>query len=150
MKVILQADVKGHGKKGDLVEASDGYARNYLLPRKLAIEANASNLNTMKLQDEAKKAKLERDRAAAEATKKQLEGKAVTLAVKCGASGRLFGAVTAAEAAEAISKAAGVEVDKRKLSMDEPIKALGSYKLKVKLGFDISANVNLTVTEAKD
>ena len=150
MKVILQADVKGHGKKGDLVEASDGYARNYLLPRKLAIEANADNLNTMKLQDEAKKAKLERDKAAAEATKKQLEGKGVNLAVKCGASGRLFGAVTAAEVAGAISKAAGVEVDKRKLSMDEPIKTLGTYKIKVKLGFDISASVNLTVSEAKD
>ena len=150
MKVILQADVKGHGKKGDLVEASDGYARNYLLPRKLAIEANADNLNTMKLQDEAKKAKLERDKAAAEATKKQLEGKGVTLSVKCGSSGRLFGAVTAVEVADAISKAAGVEVDKRKLSMDEPIKTLGAYKIKVKLGFDISASVNLTVTEAKD
>lgn len=150
MKVILQADVKGHGKKGDLVEASDGYARNYLLPRKLAIEANADNLNTMKLQDEAKKAKLERDKAAAEATKKQLEGKGVNLSVKCGASGRLFGAVTAAEVADAISKAAGVEVDKRKLSMDEPIKTLGTYKIKVKLGFDISASVNLTVSEAKD
>lgn len=150
MKVILQADVKGHGKKGDLVEASDGYARNYLLPRKLAIEANASNLNTMKLQDEAKKQKLERDRANAEETKKKLEGKSVALNVKCGASGRLFGAVTAAEAAEAITRATGVEVDKRKLSMDEPIKALGAYKLKVKLGFDISASITLNVTEAKD
>ncbi|MDD6261938.1 MAG: 50S ribosomal protein L9 [Eubacteriales bacterium] len=150
MKVILQADVKGHGKKGDLVEASDGYARNYLLPRKLAIEANASNLNTMKLQDEAKKQKLERERANAEATKKVLEGKTVSLAVKCGAAGRLFGAVTAAEAAEAISKATGVEVDKRKLSIDEPIKALGSYKLKVKLGFDVTAGVTLNVTEDRN
>ncbi|MBQ5973987.1 MAG: 50S ribosomal protein L9 [Oscillospiraceae bacterium] len=148
MKVILQADVKGHGKKGDLVEASDGYARNYLLPRKLAIEATAENLNTLKLQDEARRQKAEREKAAAVETREKLNGKTVELAAKCGSAGRLFGAVTAAEVAEAVTCATGVAVDKRKLSLDEPIKALGSYPVKLKLGYDVTAAITLRVVEA--
>ena len=145
MKVILLQDVKGQGKKGDLLNAADGYARNFLLPRKLAIEANASALNEMKNRDAAQKHKVAAATAAAQADAQKLEGKTVTLREKAGSSGKLFGAVTTKEIADAIAGQLGVEVDKHKLVLKENIKAFGEYEVKIKLGSDVSATLKLTV-----
>ena len=135
MKVILQQDVKGHGKKGQLVEASDGYARNYLLPRKLAVEATAANLNAMKLQDAAKQ-----DAA-------RLSGKSLRILVKSGTGGRLFGAVTSKEIAETIKEQCGVEVPKNKIVLADTIKTLGTFTVKIKLHPDVSAEMTLYVAD---
>jgi large subunit ribosomal protein L9 len=145
MKVILQQDVKGQGKKGELINASDGYARNYLLPKKLAIEASPSSLNEMKNRDEAIKHRIAEERAAADADAKKLNGKSVTLSAKAGSSGRLFGAVTSKEIADAITEQCGVEVDKHKITLKDNIKAFGDYEIKIKLGPDIFATVTLSV-----
>ncbi len=149
MKVILQQDVKGQGKKGQLIEASDGYARNFLLPRKLAVPATAENLNTMKQQEKAKKAQQAAEKAEAEATAKKLEGLMVKVAAKAGEGGRLFGAVTAKEVSEALAAQHGVNIAKTKIILDEPIKSCGSYQLKCKLGYEVVGTVNVMVTEEK-
>ena len=141
MKVILQQDVRGQGKKGQLVDVSDGYARNFLLPKKLAVIATAENLNTMKQQEKARKAQ-------AQATAKQLEGLMVKIAAKAGEGGRLFGAVTAKEISEALSAQHGVDIAKTKLVLEEPIKACGGYQVKAKLGYEVTGTVNVMVTEA--
>ena len=148
MKVILQQDVKGQGKKGQLIEASDGYARNFLLPRKLAVEATADNLNTMKLQEKAKKAKEAAEKAEAEALAKKLETITVKVAAKAGEGGRLFGAVTSKEISEALNAQFGLNIAKTKLVLDEPIKACGTYKIKAKLGYEVIGTVNVMVVEA--
>ena len=148
MKVILQQDVKGQGKKGQLIEASDGYARNFLLPRKLAVPATAENLNTMKQQEKAKKAQQAAEKAEAEATAKKLEGIMVKVAAKAGEGGRLFGAVTAKEVSEALAAQHGINIAKTKIVMDEPIKSCGGYQLKCKLGYEVTGTVNVVVTEA--
>ena len=142
MKVILQQDVRGQGKKGQLVEVSDGYARNFLLPRKLAVTATAENLNTMKQQEAAEKAQ-------AEATAKQLEGLMVKIPAKAGEGGRLFGAVTAKEVSEALAAQHGVNIPKARLVLDEPIKACGGYQIKAKLGYEVVGTVNVMVIEEK-
>ena len=147
MKVILQQDVRGQGKKGQLVEVSDGYARNFLLPRKLAVTATAENLNTMKQQEKAKKAQEAAEKAAAEATAKQLEGLMVKIPAKAGEGGRLFGAVTAKEVSEALLTQHGVDIPKSKLVLEEPIKSCGGYQIKAKLGYEISGVINVMVTE---
>lgn len=147
MKVILQQDVKGQGKKGQLVEVSDGYARNFLLPRKLAVTATAENLNTMKQQEKAKKAQEEAEKAEAEALSKKLEGLMVKIPAKAGEGGRLFGAVTGKEVSDALSDQHGVTIPKTKLVLDEPIKSCGSYQIKAKLGYEISGTVNVLVIE---
>ena len=149
MKVILQQDVKGQGKKGQLIEASDGYARNFLLPRKLAVPATAENLNTMKQQEKAKKAQQAAEKAEAEATAKKLEGLMVKVAAKAGEGGRLFGAVTAKEVSEALAAQHGVNIAKTKIVLDEPIKSCGSYQLKCKLGYEVVGTINVMVTEEK-
>jgi large subunit ribosomal protein L9 len=149
MKVILQQDVKGQGKKGQLVDVSDGYARNFLLPRKLAVVATADNLNTMKLQDKAKKAQQAAEKAQAEATAEQLEGIMVKVAAKAGEGGRLFGAVTAKEVSEALAAQHGINIAKTKIVLDEPIKACGGYQLKCKLGYEVVGTVNVMVVEEK-
>lgn len=149
MKVILQQDVKGQGKKGQLVDVSDGYARNFLLPKKLAVIATAENLNTMKQQDKAKKAQEAAERAQAEALSKQLEGLMVKIPAKAGEGGRLFGAVTTKEISEALSAQHGVSIAKTKLVLDEAIKSCGSYQIKAKLGYEITGSVNVMVTEEK-
>ena len=136
MKVILQQDVKGQGKKGQMVEVSDGYARNFLLPRKLAVSATADNINTMKQQEKARKAQEAAEKAQAEATAKQFEG------------GRLFGAVTAKEISEALAEQHQVEIAKTKLVLDEPIKACGGYQIRAKLGYEVVGTVNVMVAEA--
>ena len=148
MKVILQQDVKGQGKKGQMVEVSDGYARNFLLPRKLAVSATADNINTMKQQEKARKAQEAAEKAQAEATAKQLEGLMVKITAKAGEGGRLFGAVTAKEVSEALAQQHGVNIAKTKLVLDEPIKACGGYQIKAKLGYEVVGTVSVMVTEA--
>ena len=149
MKVILQQDVRGQGKKGQLVEVSDGYARNFLLPRKLAVTATAENLNTMKQQEKARKAQEAAEKAQAEATAKQLEGLMVKIPAKAGEGGRLFGAVTAKEVSEALAAQHGVNIPKARLVMEEPIKACGGYQIRAKPGDAIVGTVNVMVTEEK-
>ena len=148
MKVILQQDVRGQGKKGQLVDVSDGYARNFLLPKKLAVIATAENLNTMKQQEKAKKAQEAAEKAEAQAIAEKLKGLTVKIVAKAGEGGRLFGAVTGKEIAEALSKQHGITINKAKLVLDEPIKACGGYKIKAKLGYEIVGTVNVMVTEA--
>ena len=148
MKVILQQDVKGQGKKGQLVDVSDGYARNFLLPKKLAVIATAENLNTMKQQEKARKAQQAAEKAEAEALSKTLESLTVKVAAKAGEGGRLFGAVTAKEISECLAQQHGLNIAKTKLVLDEPIKACGGYKIKAKLGYEIVGTVNVMVVEA--
>lgn len=147
MKVILQQDVKGQGKKGQLIEASEGYARNFLLPRKLAIPATTDALNTMKLKEKARLAEEAANRAAAAELAEKLKNSPVKISARAGANGKLFGAITAKEVSEALLAQYGVELPKQKIVMEEPIKAYGSYQLKAKLGYEISGTVYLLVTE---
>ena len=148
MKVILQQDVKGQGKKGQMVEVSDGYARNFLLPKKMAVSATAENVNTMKQQEKARKAQEAAEKAEAEAVSKQLEGLMVKVSAKAGEGGRLFGAVTAKEISEALSVQHGLNIAKAKIVLDEPIKSCGGYQLKCKLGYEVVGTINVMVTEA--
>ena len=148
MKVILLQDVRGQGKKGQLVNASDGYARNYLLPRKMAVEATPENLNTMKQQEKARKAQEAAEKAEAEAIAKQLKGLTVKVAAKAGEGGRLFGAVTNKEISEALAEQHSINIAKAKLVLDEPIKACGGYQVKAKLGYEVVGTVNVMVVEA--
>ena len=148
MKVILQQDVKGQGKKGQMVEVSEGYARNFLLPRKLAILATADAINTMNLKEKARKAEEARQKAEAEATAVKLKDCKVQLTAKAGNGGRLFGAVTTKEISEGLKKQYSIDIPKQKLVLDEPIKAFGTYQVKAKLGFEISGTVTVSVTEA--
>lgn len=148
MKVILQQDVKGQGKKGQLIEASDGYARNFLLPRKLAVEATADNLNTMKLQEKAKKAKEAAEKAEAEALAAKLKEVTVRITAKAGSGGRLFGSITTKEISEELKKQFAIDLPKAKLVLDEPIKAFGGYELKAKLGYEVTGAVKVVVAEA--
>ena len=149
MKVILQQDVRGQGKKGQLVEVSDGYARNFLLPKKLAVPATAENVNTMKQQEKARKAQEVAEKAEAEALSKKLEGLMVKIPAKAGEGGRLFSAVTAKEISEALAAQHGLTIAKAKLVLDEPIKACGGYQVKAKLGYEVTGTVNVMVTEEK-
>ena len=148
MKVILQQDVKGQGKKGQLVDVSDGYARNFLLAKKLAVPATPENVNTMKQQEKARKAQEAAEKAEAEALAKKLEAITVKVAAKAGEGGRLFGAVTSKEISEALSAQFGLNIAKAKLVLDEPIKACGGYKIKAKLGYEVIGIVNVMVVEA--
>ena len=148
MKVILTQDVKSQGKKGQLVEVSDGYARNFLLPKKLAVIATAENRNTIQQQEKARKAQEAAEKAEAVATAKKLKDMTVKIAAKAGEGGRLFGAVTAKEVSEALSEQYGVNIAKTKLVLDEPIKACGGYQIKAKLGYEVVGTVSVMVTEA--
>ena len=147
MKVILQQDVKGQGKKGQMVDVSDGYARNFLLPKKLAVEASADNVNTMKLQEKARLAKLAEEKAQAEATAEQLKNLTVRIVAKAGTGGRLFGAVTTKEISDALKAQHNIDISKTKLVLDEPIKSFGGYDLKAKLGHDVVGTVKVVVAE---
>jgi len=147
MKVILQQDVKGQGKKGQMVNVSDGYARNFLLPRGLAVEANNANVNTMNTQNAAKEHHKEMALKAAQDLAAQIEGKTVTLTAKMGENGKLFGSITVKEIAEAIEKSLGVAVDKKKIDMKGTIKGAGVYTVTVKLHTAVSAQVNVAVKE---
>ena len=149
MKVILQQDVKGQGKKGQMVEVSEGYARNFLLPRKLAIAATTDAINTMNLKEKARRAEEARLKAEAEATAEKLKECQVKLTAKAGSGGRLFGAVTTKEISSALKEQFGLELDSKKLVLPDAIKSFGSYQVKAKLGFEISGLVNVLVCEAK-
>lgn len=149
MKVILKADVRGKGKKGQMIEVAEGYARNFLLPKGLAVLATADAMNTMRLQEKTKaKADAEAKAAATEIAEK-LKGLQVKVASKGGEGGKLFGAVTGREIAAALKEQHGVDIDSKKLVLDEPIKSFGSYQVKAKLGFEISGTVYVIVTEEK-
>ena len=149
MKVILLQDIRGKGKKGQMIEASDGYARNYLLPRKMAIEATADNINTMKMNDKAKAEQASREKAQAQEFAERLKAIVVEITAKAGSGGRLFGAVTTKEVSEALQSQHDINIAKTKLVQDEPIKSFGTYQLKAKLGYEISGTVNVVVTEEK-
>jgi len=147
MKVVLLQDVKGQGKKGDIVNVSDGYARNFLFPRKLAEEATADTLNSIKLRDEAAKRRLELERAAARELVSKLEGMPVKIFMKSGAGGKLFGSVTAKEIADGMKKQYGTEIDHRKIVLDNPIKTFGTFEVKVKLMPEIAGKLFVIVAE---
>ncbi|MBQ9735303.1 MAG: 50S ribosomal protein L9 [Clostridia bacterium] len=147
MKVILLANVKGLGKKDDVVEASDGYARNYLIPKKLAIVADAKAQNDLKGKEESRLYKIEEEKKAANATKAKLEGTVVKIRSASGADGRLYGAVTAKDIAEALARDHGITVDKRKLELADAIKSYGTYSVAVKLYTDIIGKFTVVVHE---
>ena len=149
MKVILQQDVRGQGKKGQLIEAADGYARNYLFPRKLAVPATPDAMNTMKLKEKAKKAEDARLKAEAEAVAERLKNAPVKVTARAGANGKLFGAVTSKEVSDALQTQHGIDLAKQKIVMDEPIKAYGSYELKAKLGYEVSGTIYVMVVEER-
>ena len=147
MVVILLEDVKALGKKGDVVKFNDGYARNCLLSKKLGIEATSKNLNDLKLQN-ANKAKIEKEKLEeAKALAEKLSELSVTLKIKAGDGGRVFGSVSTKEIAEAVKNQLGLELDKKKMALDVPIKALGNYNMKVKLHKDVTANLTVKVQE---
>ena len=147
MKVILQQDVKGQGKKGQMIEVSEGYARNFLLPRKLAIAATADAINTLNLKEKARKAEEARQKAEAEAIAGKLKDCPVKLTAKAGNGGKLFGAVTTKEISDGLKKQYNIDIPKQKLVLDEPIKSFGTYQVKAKLGFEINGTVSVTVSE---
>ena len=147
MKVILLQDVKGKGKKGQMIEVSDGYARNFMLPKKLAIEATPDAINTMRMNDKATQERIAREKAEALATANKLRQMTVVVKAKGGGAGRLFGSVTNAEVAEALAKQ-GVKLDKRKIVLNETIKNVGTYTATCKLGYEISAPLTVKIEEA--
>lgn len=148
MKVILQQDVKGQGKKGQTVEVSDGYARNFLFPKKLAVPATTDNMNAMRIKENARLAQIEREKEAAKETAKKLEGIKVTIKAKSGNGGKLFGAVTSKEISDALSAQFGITVEKNKIVQSDPIKNYGTYEVKCKLGHEVSGKFTVYVTEA--
>lgn len=148
MKVILLQDVRGKGKKGQMLEVSDGYARNFILPRKLAIEATPDAINTMKMNDKAAAEKMAREKAEALEISRKLRAMTVTVMAKGGGAGRLFGSVTNQEIAEALEKASGIKLDKRKIVLSDPIKAVGTYTVTCKLGYEIQAPLTVKIEES--
>ncbi|MBQ5390727.1 MAG: 50S ribosomal protein L9 [Clostridia bacterium] len=148
MKVILLKDVKGSGKAGAVVEVSDGFARNFLIPKGLAKVADAGALNDLKNKEAAKQHKIEVDKAEARALAAKLEGILVKIEVSHGADGRLYGSITSQHVADALQATSGIEIDKRKIVLDNPIKAYGKFEIPVKLyGSEIQGKINLIVTE---
>ena len=148
MRVILLQDVKGKAKKGQMIEISDGYARNYMLPRKLATEATPDAVNTMRMNDKATQERQAKERAEALELRNRMKDMTVVVTAKGGGAGRLFGSVTNTEVSEALAKQAGVQLDKRKIVLDEPIKSVGVYTVKCKLGYEINAELKIEVKEA--
>ena len=148
MKVILLQDVKGKGKKGQMLEVSDGYARNFMLPKKLAIEATADAVNTMRMNDKAAAEKAAKERAEALEISKKLREMTLTVTAKGGGAGRLFGSVTNQEIADALKANSGIALDKRKIVLSDPIKSVGTYTVTCKLGYEISAPLTVKIEEA--
>ena len=148
MKIILLQDVKGKGKKGQLLEVSDGYARNFMLPKKLAIEATPDAVNTMRMNDKAAKEKATKERAAAVALSETLRLMTLTVTAKGGGAGRLFGSVTNQEIADALKANCSITLDKRKIVIAEPIKNVGTYTVQCKLGYEITAPLTVKIVEA--
>ncbi len=148
MKVILLQDVKGKGKKGQMIEVSDGYARNFMLPRKIAIEATADAVNTMRMNDKATQERIAREKAEAMDTAKKLRELTVVVKAKGGGAGRLFGSITNQEIADALKASNGIALDKRKIVISDPIKNVGTYTVTCKLGYEITAPLTVKIEEA--
>ena len=148
MKVILLQDVKGKGKKGQMLEVSDGYARNFMLPRKLAMEATPDAINTMRMNDKATQERIAREKAAALEVSKQLREMTLVVTAKGGGNGRLFGAVTNQEIAAALKAKSGIELDKRKIVLADNIKNVGTDTVTCKLGYEINAPLTVKIEEA--
>ena len=149
MDVILTQDVKGQGKKGDLVKVSDGYARNFLFPRKLATPATKDALNAMKGQQDAAAYHKQKELEEAQETGRKINETTVTLTAKCGDNGKLFGSITSGDIADALKMQGHIVVDKRKLRLDDPIRTIGTTKVKIKLHSEVTAELTVIVTEAK-
>ena len=147
MKVILLQDVKGKGKKGQMLEVSDGYARNYMLPRKIAVEATADAVNTMRMNDKATQERIAREKAEAMETAKKLREMTVTVTAKGGGNGRLFGSITNQEIADALKAKTGIALDKRKIVIADAIKNVGTYTVTCKLGYEITAPLTVKIEE---
>lgn len=147
MKVVFLADVKGQGKKDQIKEVSDGYARNFLLPKKLAVPADAKMMNEIKNKESSKQHKIDTEKAEAKALAEKLQKITVRITAQAGTDGRLYGSVTSKDIAEALAKQFGITVDKRKISLDEPIKAFGLYGIDVKLYTEISGKITLSVSD---
>ena len=147
MKVILTQDVKGQGKKDQLIEVSDGYARNFLLPRKLAIPADNQSMTELKNKEASRQHKIDTERAAAQEIARKLTAIVVKIKVGSSADGRLYGSVTTKEIAERLEKDFGITVDKRKITLSDPIKAYGSYTLDIRLYTDVAGKINVVVAE---
>ena len=149
MKVILQQDVKGKGKEGQLIEVANGYARNFLFPNNLAVIATPANMTVMKQQEKSRQRRREAEMAAAREIVSKLDGVMVKIQARSGeAGGKLFGAVTSKEISEALLEQHGIELEKNKIVQDEPIKSFGSYEIKCKLGYEITGKINVMVTES--
>ena len=148
MKVILLQDVKGKGKKGQMIEVSDGYARNFMLPKKLAIEATPDAINTMRMNDKATQERIAKEKAEALALSKKLREMTLVVTAKGGGAGRLFGSVTNQEIADALEKNSGIKLDKRKIVIADTIKSIGTYTVTCKLGYEISAPLTVKIEEA--
>lgn len=149
MKIILTQDVRGKGKKGEMIEAAEGYARNFLIPRGLAVIATADNVNTMKMQQKAKARADAEAKAKAEAIAEALKSAQVKIAARGGEGGKLFGAVTGKEIAAGLKAQYDMDVDAKKLVLEEPIKSFGSYQVKARLGYEVSGTVYVLVIEEK-
>ena len=148
MKVILLQDVKGKGKKGQMIEVSDGYARNFMLPKKMAIEATPDAINTMRMNDKATQERIAKEKAEALELSKKLREMTLTVTAKGGGAGRLFGSVTNQEIADALKAQAGVALDKRKIVISDPIKSVGTYTVTCRLGYEITAPLTVKIQEA--
>ena len=148
MKVILLQDVKGKGKKGQMLEVSDGYARNFMLPKKMAIEATADAINTMKMNDKATQERIAREKAEALEVSKKLRELTLVVKAKGGGAGKLFGAVTSQEISKALKEQHDIEIEKNKIVQAEPIKSFGSFEVKCKFGYEISGVIHLLIVEA--
>ena len=148
MKVILLQDVKGKGKKGQMIEVSDGYARNFMLPKKLAIEATPDAVNTMRMNDKATQERIAREKAAALEVSKKLRELTLVVKAKGGGAGKLFGAVTNDAIAAELKASTGIVLDKRKIVISDPIKNVGTYTVTCKLGYEITAPLTVKIEEA--
>ena len=148
MKVILLQDVKGKGKKGQMLEVSDGYARNFMLPKKMAIEATPDAINTMRMNDKATQERIAKEKAEALELSKKLREMTLVVTAKGGGAGRLFGSVTNQEIADSLKAKAGITLDKRKIVIADPIKNIGTYTVTCKLGYEINAPLTVKIEEA--
>ena len=149
MKIILLQDVKTLGKKGDIIEANDGYARNYILPKKIGVEANSKNLNDLKLQKSNEEKVAKEQLEAAQQFAKDLEEKEIVVKMKVGEGGRAFGSVSTKEIAAAFKEQCGITIDKKKIQLDDPIKTFGVYKVNIKLHPKVTGVLTIKVQEEK-
>lgn len=149
MKVILLQDVRDQGKKGQMIEVSDGYARNFLIPRKLAVAANDDNINSLKLQEKARQRHEQKERAEALEISEKLKSSMVMIHAKAGGAGKLFGSVTSKEISDALKEQFDIDIGKNKIVQDEPIKHFGTFEVRCKLGYEVTGTIMLTVCEEK-